>query len=127
MLSPEFFKTFEQICEWNHRICSMEPRSIECLTCGECIFRTAFNGNPLLEHATPDGERHGPYPRTHCASEPGHACPTSGCDRHAWPNIDQLLTHADKEFLHAFGIRISDRRTSKNCIGNAVDTTGQEG
>jgi len=70
MSSPEFFKAFEQICEWNDRICRMEPREADCLRCGERMRRTAFNGSPLWEHETPDGERHGPYPRTHCELEP---------------------------------------------------------
>ncbi len=86
--------------QMNSRICRMEPREADCERCGERIYRTAYNGNPLWEHATPDGERHGPFPRTHCKFERGHECPKTGCAHHARPDINKLFSAADIAFLH---------------------------
>jgi hypothetical protein len=101
---PDWIKTVEDIIPMNSRICAMQLGEVNCLHCGKRIHRTAFNGNPIWEHETPPGERHGPWPRTHCATEPGHECPTSGCDRHARPNINQLMTAADRELLRSLGV-----------------------
>jgi len=102
---PDWIQSVEKIMEAGRRICSMRPDTTICLNCGHQVWRTAYNASPVWEHATPDGERHGPFPRTLCPLRPGQAWDAK--DRtHARPNINKLLSADDIAFLHDLRIGI---------------------
>jgi hypothetical protein len=81
----------------------VQTETIKCLRCGEPLRMSGFNGRPIWEHLTPPGERHGPFPRTHCEM-PNHECPKRGCKRHALPDIPQPDASLDQWFLKEMGI-----------------------
>ncbi len=104
-LSPEFYENLDKILGQNSRVCGMTPRVTRCLNCRGPLERTAFNGNPVWEHVTLPGERHGPWPRTHCPVKTGHEC-GNRCQKHAVPDIGELMSPEDVVFLWEMQIGI---------------------